>query len=322
MSTTITPVASPAVSPTLPSTVDALGREPLEPVRAKTGAVLVATDGEPDAEAAFRVGNLLARRLGRQLDVVTVDDSAPSGVPGFMLPARSLEEDLTHEAGPLAKVRQQASTAVGTDGWRLYVEFGSVARTIVRLAREQTASLIVMGIGKHTPAERLFGSETVARVLREAEVPVLAVHPSATKLPTRALVALDFSPTSLLAARAVIDIVEPPATVVLVHVRAGVQHRENNATGWRRIYETGVAGMLEELVSELSQSGVTVETRVVEGKVTQQLVALAESEKADVVAVGSHGHDAIDRLLLGSVPLQLLRIAGCSVLVAPPPKKG
>lgn len=320
MSITITPPASPAVSPTMGAPVDALGREPLELVRTRTAPVLVATDGETDAAAALRTAYLLARRLGRQLEVVTVDETAPSRVPGFVLPSRSLAEDLVRDAGPLAKVKQQAASAVGADGWRLHVEFGSVAPTICRVAEEQMASLIVMGIGKHTPAERLFGAETVGRVLREADVPVLAVHPAATKLPSRALVALDFSPTSLRAARAVVDVVEAPATVLLVHVRSDGHHRNTETTGWEKIYETGVAGMLEELVTELSQNGVTVQSRVVEGKVTQQLLKLAESEKIDVIAVGSHGHDAIERLLLGSVPLQLLRSAECSVLVAPPRK--
>ena len=52
-----------------------------------------------------------------------------------------------------------------------------------------------------------------------------------------------------------------------------------------------------------------------EGNPVNALVELAETEKADLLVVGSRGISSLDSLLFGSTSLSLERKAGCTVIV-------
>jgi len=51
------------------------------------------------------------------------------------------------------------------------------------------------------------------------------------------------------------------------------------------------------------------------------ILAQAESEKADYIVMGSHGHTALYDLVVGSTTHQVLRKARCPVMIVPPPVK-
>ena len=48
--------------------------------------------------------------------------------------------------------------------------------------------MLVMGIGRHSPLDRLFGTETTLATLRESAVPVLAVGMNFPAAPMRVVV--------------------------------------------------------------------------------------------------------------------------------------
>jgi len=76
---------------------------------------------------------------------------------------------------------------------------------------------------------------------------------------------------------------------------------------------------LDQLASEVDfRDGVAPTRRVVAGDPGQKLLEIAADLHADLIVTGSHGRNFLNRLLLGSVSTQLLRKAGCSILVAPP----
>ncbi|TMQ63242.1 MAG: universal stress protein [Candidatus Eisenbacteria bacterium] len=76
---------------------------------------------------------------------------------------------------------------------------------------------------------------------------------------------------------------------------------------------------LEELVSnaesELRESGFATEGRTEVGDPRAVLLAFAQSERADLIVVGSHGRTGIAKLMLGSVSSHVVTHASCSVLV-------
>lgn len=298
--------------------LDPLGRTPFAATLATAAPVVVAIHGRTSATAALRVGAAIAQRDGEPLEVLTIEEQLTSGVKGFCLDAAALNGDVVRRSGVLGSIRAQLLETLGDQPWRLHVEFGRIATSIARAASEMQARIIVMGLGSGGPAERLFGRDTAARVLRYATVPVLAAHPDAAGLPHRAAVAVDFSEPSLRAARMCAALVEPPAVLYLLHVSSTADSGFPESEGWKTVFDAGVQATFERLCRELSRPGVTVESRILEGGVSERLAAFARDEKLDVVAAGSHSHEIIDRLLLGSVPAQLLRGAECSVLVAPP----
>lgn len=76
----------------------------------------------------------------------------------------------------------------------------------------------------------------------------------------------------------------------------------------------------EQIVAEaderLRRRGLTVRTHVPKGEAAPELVAVAESEQAQMIVVGNKGMTGIRRLL-GSVPNSLSHLARCDALVIP-----
>ncbi|MBK7580425.1 MAG: universal stress protein [Myxococcales bacterium] len=73
-------------------------------------------------------------------------------------------------------------------------------------------------------------------------------------------------------------------------------------------------------IDELEKSGLKLNRKRVAaaidfGKPADGVLAMAEDVHADLVVVGTHGRTGLERLLLGSVAMDLLRRAHCPVLV-------
>lgn len=71
----------------------------------------------------------------------------------------------------------------------------------------------------------------------------------------------------------------------------------------------------------LREGGFATEGRVVQGDPRETLVHVAETERADLVVVGSHGRSGLTKLLLGSVASHVVTHAPCSVLVVKTPAR-
>jgi nucleotide-binding universal stress UspA family protein len=73
--------------------------------------------------------------------------------------------------------------------------------------------------------------------------------------------------------------------------------------------------LVSKATSELRDSGFASEGRVEVGDPREVLVSIAQSERADLIVVGSHGRTGIAKLVLGSVSSHIVTQAPCSVLV-------
>jgi nucleotide-binding universal stress UspA family protein len=81
---------------------------------------------------------------------------------------------------------------------------------------------------------------------------------------------------------------------------------------------------LEDVAARLSARGLRVRTQAAFGTPSVKLAELATAEKADLIAMATHGRGGVGRLLFGSVAEALLRAATIPVLLfrtpeAPPP---
>jgi nucleotide-binding universal stress UspA family protein len=61
--------------------------------------------------------------------------------------------------------------------------------------------------------------------------------------------------------------------------------------------------------------GVTVETRILSGRPARVITEFALKNDVDLIVVGSQGKTGLERLLLGSVAENIIRMADCMVLV-------
>lgn len=72
---------------------------------------------------------------------------------------------------------------------------------------------------------------------------------------------------------------------------------------------------------KLRGAGFDVDPRVLQGDPRATLVDLAESERVDLIVVGSHGRTGLEKLLMGSVTTHIVSHARCSTLVVKMGKK-
>ena len=79
---------------------------------------------------------------------------------------------------------------------------------------------------------------------------------------------------------------------------------------------TSVLKTLEEAAAKFSDLGIPVEAKLLEGQVVhREIIKEAETSKADLIVIGSHGRTGLKRLFLGSVAQSVLGEAHLPVLV-------
>ena len=296
----------------------------------RAGQLLVAVTGGPDTAAPVAVAHALERRYTTGVSAIQVLDisaaALPTPLPSAFALARKLIGDAPYEADARA-LREQFAQLLGVPiEWPVNIALGTPATEILRHAEAHGAALIVMGLRRHGTVDRLLRDETTLAVARRAHAPVLAVVPDVRGLPRRAVVGVDFGPASMRAARAALDVLARPVTrgsalLRLVYVDRGVgDDAREGSSGEGVIIRLGVKAAFEELIRELEiPKEVHVDSTMLHGEPSVELLAFATESEADLIAVGSQRHDRVERWILGSVTTEIVRDGRCSVLVIPPP---
>jgi nucleotide-binding universal stress UspA family protein len=141
-----------------------------------------------------------------------------------------------------------------------------------------------------------------------------------TALPTRALVALDFTPSSLLAARMACGLLGDEGTVVLGYV-SGLNGRLSE-DGEEVVHELGVQAGFELAAKELERPGLSISDIVLRRGLASTpaeiLLDYADGAKSELIAAGSSRLGRLDRWIVGSVSTDLVRDGRRSVLIVPP----
>ena len=149
---------------------------------------------------------------------------------------------------------------------------------------------------------------------------MLALPSDAWGVPHSAIVAVDFTASSEHAALTALSLLGHRGTLHLVHVLPRVVIPQGDPRPFDQV--TGAdstIARLQALEQRLAPPpGVRVEHVILHGEPAHEVVAFAVQNKIDLVAAGTHGKSALERLVLGSVSTSLIRSAPCWVLVAPP----
>jgi nucleotide-binding universal stress UspA family protein len=219
----------------------------------------------------------------------------------------------------LERVRTQLASGRTPPRSRSSILVGRPGATIAEAALEWNAQFIILGLGRHGTLGRLVAGDTVARVLRHATVPVVAVPFRHAALPRRGVVAVDFGLPSLTAMRRAAQLIGAGAMHV-VHVRPEIDIPATDPDAWSQVYQLGVEALTRKLTADLEVEfpEIHVKTAFLRGHASTQLLEYAERVDADLIAVGQHGHGVVDRFLFGSVAQEVVRSARSAVLVTPP----
>ena len=289
-------------------------------VPCQEGAVVLAAKPFTGLDAPLAVARWLAAREERQLHVVSVLEHNDTLAAMASLPSLHERYYVEEREALAAQITRDLMRCDG-HGEPPLVEIvdGPSASGVVDAAQRCNARVIVIGTGKHDPIGRYVYGERALEIISIADRPVLIVPLEATAASvSTAIVAVDFSPASVRAARAVLPMLSQGGRLILVHVKTALGRREETTGWWNDAYERRCADLFAQFQRQLPIiPRVSVETKFFRGDAVRTLLEYATSCNAGLIACGRLGHSLIARIFVGSVSSALVRQATCPVLVAP-----
>jgi len=291
----------------------------LKPGWSKPFAVLFACE-IPVNEKAFGFALAQAREFEASLilfhayDTLVVAGSETSGVRYYDYAAAARNEKQHLE--PLAERARKAGISC-----ELVVRPGLPADEILAFTQERQIDRIVMGTHSPGPIGKLLVGSVAEAVLRRAPVPVFIVGPEAAEGSYR-----DFSTRTVLCAASLQE-----ATAVVAafaaelarqhHARLILQHvirpqdRAELLAG--RTLDDVEAEMMA-LVPERLQGQMEIQTVVVPGDPTEELLYQSRAQQADLIVLGAHGASAFAAITRQGVVYKVLAHAPCPVITLSP----
>jgi nucleotide-binding universal stress UspA family protein len=277
-------------------------------------SILLASHGGPSADGAVRGADMLARRHNAKVEVLYVSEPVLTGIDlppyavGIPASSRQLGVAITAQLDQLLGERPP---------WPMTAAIGPIAPTICQIAAERDADLILLGRGRHRTLDRIMGEEVAVHVAQAATCPVLAAVPDFDWLPSTIVVGTDFSRASVRAARVALAVAGSGTRVHLVYVRTSLDPFPSEPDESDEIYAVGIEALFRAFEAEFeAPAGLEFTHQVLDGDPAFQLSRYADRERADLIAVGSHGRSSLKRSILGSVATAMIRTAHCGVLVS------
>ncbi len=100
-----------------------------------------------------------------------------------------------------------------------------------------------------------------------------------------------------------------------IHVLSVADVRDDDAwNGVREQWRADCREYVDDVAADAADRGVPVETEIREGKPTLEILDCADEHDVDLIVMGTHGRTGLQRLLLGSVAISVIRDAGRPVL--------
>jgi len=268
--------------------------------------ILVPLDGSETAEAVLEpLGALLASAESGTVTLLRVVPADEGGRP-----TGGWEEAEDYLRRVRTRLAERSLPA------EVRVEPGDPAERVVAAAERDGVDLVAMTSHGRSGLDRLVRGSVAERVLRTVSAPLLLTTPRA---PTtgfrRILVPLDGSAR----AKAIL----PYASFVATHhgsevVLFEVENYEGPEGSTRALLRdpAAVAATLEPVAAELRAQGVAaVRTAAEIGAPAGEILAAAEREEADLIAMTSHGRRGLARWWFGSTAEAVLRHARHPLLV-------
>lgn len=288
-----------------------------------TASVLLATDLSARSDRALDRAVMLARHWRARLIVLSVIPSMQEldfneqifGTPPWKRPeqlAQQVERQLRRDLGGL-EVSVHAR-----------VEAGTVGPTVLRVAREERAKMIVVGVARNEIfAEPSLGS-TAGWLARHASEPILVVQRRPRHAYRSMALATDFSSATRHALWQTLSLFGEPLSLALVHgfeaSRIGARdvNRHAAVAQQREHVETEAHQFIDalKLSSELRLRTLSILDHADPVRLLRDYV---RDHDIELAIIASHGRNALFDLLLGSVAQRMLATVQTDMLIVREP---
>lgn len=290
----------------------------LKPGWSKPSTIVFAAE-VPANEKAFAFALAQAKEFGANLILLHVFDtlvsvSETSGVRYFDYAAASSAEKLHLE--PLAERARAAGVSC-----EIVVRSGLPADEILAFTHEREVDRIVMGT--HSPGrigKVLVGSVAEA-VLRQATTPAYIVGPEAVEgdyrnFATRTILcAVSLQEASCMVAGFAAELAaQHQARLILQHI---IRPQDRAALLAGRTLDE-VEGDMLALIPDGLKGKIAVQTVVVPGDPTEELLHQSRAQQADLIVLGAHGASAFAAATRHGVVYKVLAHALCPVITLSP----
>jgi nucleotide-binding universal stress UspA family protein len=285
----------------------------------KPSTILFASES-PANEKAFAFALAQACEFGADLilfhvyDTLVVAASETSGIRYYDHAAAARIE--MEQLQPLAQRARQAGLRC-----EVVVRPGLAADEILGFMREREIDRVVMGTHAPGPVGKLLVGSVAEAVLRNANVPVCIIGPDVIdgayrNFATRTILcAVSLSDSSHVVAEFAAELAaQHRASLILQHV-IRPQEREEELAG-RTIDD--VEADLYSLVPVDLQDKISVQTTVVPGDPTEELLYQGRAQQADLMVLGAQGASAFAAVTRHGVVYKVLAHAHCPVLTMSP----
>jgi nucleotide-binding universal stress UspA family protein len=291
----------------------------LKPGWSRPSSILFASE-IPANEKAFAFALAQAKEFGAELiifhayDTLVVAASETSGIRYYDYAAAARAE--MQHLEPLAQRVKDAGVQC-----EIVVRPGLAADQILSFLREREIDRIVMGTHSPGPVGKLLVGSVAEAVLRTAKVPVYIVGPdvvdgSYRSFATRTILcAVSLLDTSSVVINFAAELAaQHKARLVLQHV---IRPQERAEVLAGRSIDQIEADLVALIPAEL-QGKFTVQSIVVPGDPTEELLYQGRAQQADLIVLGAQGASAFAAMTRQGVVYKVLAHSHCPVLTMSP----
>ncbi|CAG0991203.1 Putative universal stress protein [Rhizobiaceae bacterium] len=268
--------------------------------------ILFATDFSSRCDRSLDRAMLLATQWNARLVLLHVLEKRRAAMPDD---ARRAEEARLH-----GLLRAEFGSHAGETETR--IARGPVGDTVVAVAGETGADLVVTGVARYDELGDFVLGSTVDRLVRHSPVPVLIVKKRVRTTYDDIVIATDFSVCSGAALRTAAAMF-PKAQLHLVHAYhvpfEGLISKDVNRDAFEKERSAEMATFLSGL-SLPDEIGARLSTHVVYGETENAVESVVKATGAGLAAIGTHGRSGFVAAMIGSIAEALLATLDCDVL--------
>lgn len=292
----------------------------------RLGHIIAGIDFSPASKAALKTAIRIARGNNTPVTICHVMDDLVAGQikRGYGYDDAHLNNYITNHVKEFME-----SSGILTDGVEIRPEYGRPAEALDRVCKELNAGLLVMGAQGTEHAPNKVGA-VAAKCVRKVTTDVLLVREDAHGRFNHVLACVDFSDLSahavtLAAEFALFDrspldclhVYASPLTLAMDY--AGLlPTMQVDDVGQQKDYEKRLHEFVTPLLAGYPDLVHTQEVKAGQN-IRDVIVEHVLQHHASLVVLGSHGHSALERFILGTTAETVVRHAPTSILVVKTP---